>query len=90
MNSDDDVKAVDPRGKPDVQSISEIISDALMRANTMTACVVIYTDKEGSVCTNFSASRVERLGMLTHVLFHEQALSVRDVDDYESETGEDD
>ena len=75
----------DPNAKPDVQSISEIISDALMRANTMTACVVVYVDKEGSVCTNYSASRVERMGMLTHVLFHEMARSVRDVDDYESE-----
>jgi hypothetical protein len=77
----------DPFAKPDAQSISEIISDALMRANTMTACLVIYTDKEGSVTTNYSADRVQRLGMLTHVLFHEMARSVRDVDNYEPEDG---
>jgi hypothetical protein len=75
----------DPYAKPDVQSISEVISDALMRANTMTACVVIYTNKEGEVCTSFASTRVERLGMLTHVLFHEMAKSVKEVDDYESE-----
>jgi hypothetical protein len=69
------------------QSISEIISDALMRSHKMTSAMVIYTDEEGSVCVNFSASRVERLGMLTHVLFHEMARSVKEVDDYESEVG---
>ena len=79
----------DPFEKPTVQSISEIVSDTLMRVNTITSCVIIYTDKDGDVCTSFSATRVERLGMLTHVLFHEIARSVRDVDDYESETGED-
>jgi len=89
MSGREDIPQADPYGKPDIRSITEVISDALMRANTMTSCVIVYTDKEGSVCTNFSASRVERLGMLTHVLFHEIARSVRDIDDYEEETGED-
>ena len=87
MSEREDIPQADPYGKPDVQSISEIISDALMRANTMTACLIIYTVKDGSVVTNFSADRVQRLGMLTHVLMHEQARSVRDVDDYEPESG---
>ena len=87
MSERDDIPQADRYGKPDAQSISEIISDALMRANTMTACIIIYVDKEGSVVTNFSADRVQRLGMLTHVLYHEQARSVRDVDDYEPEDG---
>ena len=76
--------------RPDVQTISEVISDALMRAGTMKACLVIYIDKEDQVCCNFSASRVERLGMLEHVRMHEQACEVRDIDDYVSEDGSDD
>jgi len=80
----------DPYAKPDTQSIAEIISDALMRAGTMTSCMVLYTDKEGDVITNFSASRIERLGMLTHVLFHEIARSVRDIDNYVDEDGSED
>jgi hypothetical protein len=75
----------DPQADPSPQSCSEVISYALMRASTMRCCIAIYMDNEGSVVTNFSADRVQRLGMLTHVLFHEMARSVRDVDDYESE-----
>lgn len=83
--SRDDIPQADPYGKPDTQSISEIISDALMRANTMECCVIVFKNKEGEVVTNFSADRVQRLGLLTHVLFHEIARSVRDVSDYEEE-----
>lgn len=79
---------IDPYAKPDIQSLTEIISDALMRANTMKSCVVVYINKEGEVGVNFSATRVERLGMLTHVLFHEMARSVKEVDDYETDEGE--
>jgi hypothetical protein len=75
----------DPHAEPSPQSCAEVISDALMHANSMRCCIAIYMDKEGSVVTNYSADRVQRLGMLTHVLFHEMARSVRDVDDYESE-----
>ncbi len=75
----------DAKRKPDLQGISEILSDALMRANSMETCMVIYVSKDDEVCTSFHASRIQRLGMLTHVLFHEMARSVKEVDDYESE-----
>lgn len=64
---------------------SDIISDALMRSNKMKCALVIFVDEEGAVVTNYSCTRVERLGMLTHVLFHELARSVKEVDEYESE-----
>ncbi len=81
----------DPYAKPDAQSISEILSDALMRVNNIDSCVVIYLTKDkGEVCTSYSAERIQRLGMLVHVLFHEIARSVRDVNDYVSEDGSED
>lgn len=85
--SSEEVHPSDTYGGPDVQSISAILSDALMRANNMESCVVVYVTKDkGEVCTNFSATRINRLGMLVDVLFHEIARSVRDVDDYEAES----
>jgi hypothetical protein len=72
--------------KTNAQSCGEIISDALMRSGKMKACLIIYLDEEGAVCQSFSCSRVERLGMLSHVFMHEQALAVRDVDDYTHES----